>query len=96
MSRYHCEFKTCFCTNFVLHCNNLCFHCKHANIWHSSKEPPPKDEYLSFVSTRQPARTPKYERKNLTIEIFEPRMPLVILSDSDEIIYCTDIEVLPV
>ena len=94
MSRYHCEFKTCFCTNFVLHCNNLCFHCKHANIWHSPKEAPPKDG--AFVSTRQPARTPKYERKNLTIEIFEPRIPLVILSDSDEIIYCTDIEVLPV
>jgi len=92
MSRYHCEFKTCFCTNFVLHCNNLCFHCKHANIWHSLKEVPPR--YGAFVSTRQPARTPKYERKNLTIEIFEP--PLVILSDSDEIIYCTDIEVLPV
>ena len=30
--RYHCEFKECKCRKFKLHCNNLCFNCKHANI----------------------------------------------------------------
>ena len=93
--RYKCEFKTCFCTKFILHCNNLCFHCKHANIWHSLKEKPPSDSYLSFVSPRQSARKPIYKRRNI-IEIFEPRVPPLPSDSEDDIVYCTDIEILPV
>ena len=92
--RFHCEFEDCFCTNFKLHCNNLCFHCKHANIWHSLKEKPPCDDKLSFVSSRKPAHAPQYENIQIAIEIFEPRPPT--LEETDEVIYCTDIEVLPV
>ena len=91
--RYNCEFNNCFCTNFTLNCKNLCFHCKHANIWHS-KNKPTSDDNLSFVSSRSFARKPKYE-KRIIIEIFEPQVPPLPESD-DDIIYCTDIDVLPV
>ena len=91
--RYKCEFKNCFCTKFTLYSNNLCFHCKHANIWHSRIKPP-SDSFLSFVSSRSSARKPKYAKRNI-IEIFEPQVPPLPESD-DDIIYCTDIEVLPV
>ena len=93
--RYHCEFKECRCCKFKLHCNNLCFHCKHANIWHSKKEKPPPDEYLAFESIRQPARTPKYEKKYFQVAIFVPTVPPLPESEN-EIIYCDTIEVLPV
>jgi len=46
------------------------------------------------VSSRSSARKPKYEKRNI-IEIFEPQVPPLPESD-DDIIYCTDIEVLPV
>ena len=92
--RYHCEFKNCFCKKFKLHCNNLCLYCNHANIWHSRKEKPPCDHSLSFMTSRKSARMPEYERVQLAIEIFEPRPP--VLPVIEEIIYCEDIEVLPV
>jgi len=91
--RYHCEFKKCDCNKFILHCNGLCLRCNHANIWHSLKEKPPTDSYLSFISPRLPARTPIYEKKYLNIEIFLPKVPP--LPDS-EIEYCDAIEILPV
>ena len=92
--RYKCEFNNCQCTHFSIYYNNLCFNCNHANIWHSRKEPPPPDDYLSFVSTRSCARKPKYE-KRFIIEIFEPQVPP--LPDSDnELIYCSAVEILPV
>ena len=93
--RYHCEFKDCKCYKFKLHCNNLCFYCKHSNIWHSRKQKPPTDEYLAFQSPRSPARKPMYEKKYIQVAIFVPTVPP--LPDSDnEIIYCETIEVLPV
>ena len=93
--RYHCEFKNCKCNKFILHCNGLCLKCNHANIWHSLKEKPPTDGYLSFISPRLSARTPIYEKKYLNIEIFLPKVPP--LPDSDcEIEYCDAIEILPV
>lgn len=92
--RYHCEFNGCFCDKFTHHCSNLCFHCKHANIWHSKKEKPPSDHKLSFVSPRESARTPQYEKVSFAVEIFEPRAPE--LPVVEEVVYCTDIEILPV
>ena len=92
--RYHCEFKNCFCTKFKRHCNNLCLHCHHANIWHSRKEKTVCDYSSSFVSPRCQARTPEYERVHVAIEIFEPRE--ADLPVAEEVIYCRDIEVLPV
>lgn len=90
--RFNCEFRDCCCMNYRLHHNNLCFQCNHANIWHSRLSPP---DYLSFVSNRQSARTPIYERKNIIIEIFEPCVPPLPESD-DDIIFCTNIDILPV
>lgn len=84
--RYHCVFRNCFCTNFRLHCNNLCFYCNHANIWHSRKEKPPSEDQLAFISTRKAAWRPEYERVFISIEI-----PI-----AEEIVYCTDIDILPV
>ena len=92
--RYHCEFKDCFCTKFKDRWDYLCCHCKHANIWHSQKEKPPTDHKLSFVSPRQPARSPQYEKVSFAVEIFEPVAPVMPIVE--EIVYCTDIEILPV
>ena len=92
--RYRCQFNNCNCQHFNLYCNNLCYNCNHANVWHSRNKPPPSDGYLSFVSNRSCARKPEYE-KRFIIEIFEPCVPP--LPDSDnEIEYCSAIEVLPV
>ena len=93
--RFHCEFKNCSCNKFNLHCNNLCFNCGHANIWHSKKNKPPTDEYLSFQSPRLMARKPIYERKHLILHIFEPTVPPLPESD-DDLIYCEAVEILPV
>ena len=92
--RYHCEFKNCNCNKFKLNCIGLC-DCKHGKVWHSLREKPPCNSYLSFVSSRLPARTPIYEKKYLNIEIFLPEVPPLPESDS-EIEYCEAIEVLPV
>lgn len=94
-NRYHCVFKNCTCRGFHQNCNNLCLYCNHANIWHSSIESPPSDDYLSFVSPRDFARRPVYEKRHLIINIIKPEVPPLPLSD-DEIPYCTAIEILPV
>ncbi len=93
--RYYCMFKDCQCNQF--HSNNsICNDCHHGAVWHSLNQPPPSDDYLSFVSPRLPARTPFYERKNLYVNIFLPSVP-PLPSDSDEdMIFCEAIEVLPV
>ena len=62
VKRYNCEFKNCKCNKFILHCNSLCLNCNRTNVWHSLKEKPPTDSYLSFISPRLPARTPIYEK----------------------------------
>lgn len=93
--RYHCEFKNCECNKYILHCNCLCSKCGHSNIWHSRKEAPPRDSYLSFLSERLPARTPIYEKKYFNIAIFLPEVPPLPESDN-EVEYCEAIEVLPV
>jgi hypothetical protein len=48
---------------------------------------------LAFESTRQPARTPKYEKKYFQVAIFVPTIPPL---PDNEIIYCETVEVLPV
>jgi len=93
--RFHCEFKTCKCNKFMLHCNNLCLYCGHAHIWHSKKQKPPTDEYLAFESTRPAARTPTYEKKNMQVAVFVPTAPPLPVSD-DDVVYCEAIEILPV
>ena len=95
VKRFHCEFKNCNCNKFKLHCNNLCFNCNHANVWHSKKSKPPNDYYLAFQSPREMARKPIYEKKYFSVHIFEPTVPPLPESD-DEIIYCEATEVLPV
>jgi len=91
--RFHCEFKTCKCNKFKLHCDNLCFYCGHGNIWHSKKQKPPTDEFLAFNSTRKPARTPIYEKKNICIGIL---MPMHLELPESNVVYCDAIEMLPV
>ena len=91
--RFHCEFKTCKCNKFILHCNNLCLLCGHAHIWHSKKQKPPTDEYLAFKSIRQAARTPTYEKKNISIGILIPEPQEI---QQENVVYCEAIEVLPV
>lgn len=94
--RFHCEFKKCKCNSFILHRNNQCFICNHANIWHSKKEKPPTDEYLSFVSSRLAARRPEYTHVSpIQIAVFVPEAPLLPESDS-EMIYCDSVELLPI
>jgi hypothetical protein len=94
--RYHCEFRDCSCAKYKLHCNGLCLYCSHSKIWHSNKKKPPTDSYLSFVSPRQVARTPIYERKNIVITIFEPEVPPLPDSSDDELVYCSEVIALPV
>ena len=93
--RYHCQFKKCKCHKFKLHCNNLCLYCHHANVWHSRNERPPCDSYLSFVSPRESARKPIYEKKHIQIAIFMPTVPELPESDED-IPMCYAYELLPV
>ena len=94
--RFHCEFKKCRCNSFILHCNNRCFVCSHANIWHSKKSKPPTDEYLSFVSSRLSARKPEYTSVSpIQIAVFIPEVPVLPESD-DDYIYCECIEQLPI
>ncbi len=93
--RYHCEFKDCFCTKFKLHCKNLCLHCKHANIWHARKKRSVTGTQERFVSsTRISAHSPTYERVSIGIEIFIPEV--LDLPIAEEVIYCPNIDVLPV
>lgn len=93
--RYHCVFKSCNCNKFKQHCNNLCFYCNHANIWHSKKEKPPNDEYLAFFSTREFARKPIYKKEYFQVAIFVPTVPELPETDED-IPYCEAYEILPV
>ena len=98
--RYHCEFKGCKCYKFKKHCNNLCLHCNHANIWHSLKKnemTTPAQSHsgqLAFVSSRAMANAPRYERINVAVEIFEPIADDIPVAQ--EVVYCTDIDILPV
>ena len=93
--RFHCTFNNCDCNYYIKKNNHRCLRCNHGDVWHSLKEKPPTDSYLSFLSPRLPARTPIYEKKYLNIEIFLPKVPPLPDSDS-EIEYCQAIEVLPV
>ena len=99
--RYNCEFNNCNCRKYkkqiysINNCSNkICLNCKHAKLWHSKKDKPPNDFYLSFVSPRAFARKPVYERINIPI-IFIPDAPQIIDSD-EELPYCECIEILPV
>tara|TARA_B110000879_G_C11167154_1_gene511836 strand:+ start:2845 stop:2988 length:144 start_codon:yes stop_codon:yes gene_type:complete len=47
------------------------------------------------MSPRQSARKPIYKKINI-IEIFEPQVPPLPSDSEDDIVYCTDIEILPV
>ena len=93
--RYHCTFKNCDCNYYIKRNNHRCLRCNHGDVWHSRKETPPTDSYLSFISPRLSARTPIYEKKYLNIELFLPKVPPLPESDS-EIEYCEAIEILPV
>ena len=55
----------------------------------------PTDSYLSFISSRLPARRPIYVNKNIKISMFIPEVPPLPESD-DELTYCKAVEVLPV
>ncbi len=87
--RFHCEFKTCKCNKFSLDCNTLCALCGHGHIWHSKKQK--TDVFLAFNSTRKPARTPKYEKKNISIGILVPNS-----QELHNVVYCKAVEMLPV
>jgi len=55
---------------------------------------PSRSGQLAFVSSRAMANAPRYERINIAVEIFEP-----ILDDipvAQEVVYCTDVDILPV
>lgn len=92
--RYHCTFKNCDCRYYIKRNNHRCLKCNHGDVWHSLREPPPSDDYLSFVSPRRFARRPYYERRHI-INIFEPEVPPLPESD-EELPYCTGVEILPV
>ena len=93
--RYHCTFKNCDCMYYIKRNNHRCLKCNHGDVWHSLREPPPSDDYLSFVSPRRFARKPQYERRHI-ITIFEPEVPPLPLSSDDELPYCVNVEILPV
>jgi hypothetical protein len=96
--RYHCEYKECKCNKFVRHHKSLCYICHHAKLWHSKKSKPPTDGYLSFLSSRLSARTPKYTNNivsSIQIAVFIPEAPAIPVADS-ELIFCENIESLPI
>lgn len=93
--RFNCEFNNCNCLKYNKFINNICFDCNHAKLWHSKKEKPPDNDYLSFVSPRLSARKPIYIKKYIPI-IFLPEVPPIIDSDDENIPYCECIEILPV
>jgi hypothetical protein len=93
--RYHCVFKNCYCDKYKKHINKKCKTCNHSIVWHSLKEKPPCDGYLSFLSTRSMARKPIYI-KTFVITLFEPLVPPLPISSDDEMPYCSGVEVLPV
>ena len=92
-TRYHCEYSNCNCMFYIKRNNHRCLKCNHGDVWHSLKEPPPNDDYLSFVSPRKFARRPYYKRHHI-INIFEPQVPP--LPSDDDIPFCTHVEILPV
>ena len=96
--RHHCEYKDCKCNKFVRHHKSLCYICHHAKLWHSKKSKPPTDGYLSFLSSRLSARTPKYTNNIVSpiqIAVFIPEAPAIPVSDSESI-FCENIESLPI
>ena len=94
--RYHCEYKDCKCNKFVRHHKSLCYICHHAKLWHSKTSKPPTDEYLSFLSSRAAARTPKYTSVSpIQIAVFIPEAPAIPVDDS-QLIFCENIESLPI
>ena len=94
-TRYHCTFKNCDCGFYIKRNNHRCLRCNHGDVWHSLREPPPSDDYLSFVSPRRFARRPSYERRHI-INIFEPQVPPLPESSDEDLPYCTGVEILPV
>lgn len=97
-TRYHCEFKNCKCSNFILRNDKLCYVCRHSYIWHSKTSKPPTDEYLSFCSTREMARKPKYTYVSpIQIAVFIPEAQAEPVSNNIDITqYCPSITLLPI
>ena len=105
MSRFHCEFENCKCKNFVSKKCNICWLCKHANIWHSrinkyeekKGEPPPSDSYLQFASSRKNAHKPKYVSDITFPKIFTPKLlPVAIATPVRNPVFCEAFHLLDV
>lgn len=93
--RFHCEFKNCKCNKFINSSSNLCYICQHSIIWHSKKSKPPSDEYLSFLSTRKPARSPEYTYVSpIQIAVFVPEAEAIPIQEN--VRYCSTVDLLPI
>ena len=105
MSRFHCEFKNCFCQEYILPKNKQCSSCHHANIWHSRKNKnkykkkgeQPSDAYLQFASSRKCVRKPKYISDKIFPRILTPRkLPLAIATPVWNPVFCQAFHLLDV
>jgi hypothetical protein len=105
MPRFHCEFKNCFCKEYILPKNKQCSSCGHANIWHSrknknkykKKDEPPSDAYLQFASSRKCVRKPKYIYDKIFPRIFTPRkLPIAIATPVWNPVFCEAVHLLDV
>lgn len=94
-SRFNCEFKRCDCQRYHRDGNKCCSVCCHAKIWHSRTEP--KESKLQFTSTRKSAHKPVYSLENIYFaQCFIPQEPQVPPLPYDSLLFCYQVEALPV
>jgi len=112
MPRFHCEFKNCFCKEYILPKNKQCSSCGHANIWHSRKnkyrknnyrkknykknDEPPNDSYLQFASSRKCVRKPKYIYDKIFSRITPRKLPIAIATPVWNPVFCEAFHLLDV
>ena len=90
-SRFNCEFKRCNCQQYHRG-NKCCSSCHHAKIWHSRT----KKANTQFTSTRKPAHKPEYYGNIYFARCFIPREPYVPPLPYDSLLFCYQVEALPV
>ena len=94
-SRFNCEFKKCNCKQYHRDGNKCCSSCYHSKIWHSRTKS--KEDISQFTSsTRKPARKPVYQGDIYFAQCFIPQEPFVPPLPFDQLLFCYNIEALPV
>jgi hypothetical protein len=90
-SRFNCEFKRCNCQQYHRG-DKGCSSCNHSKIWHSRTQ----SKKNQFISTRKFAHKPEYYGNIYFARCFIPQEPNVPPLPYDSLLFCYNVEALPV